>query len=72
MIQRYRGTSWSTCRDSGYHYNITTALGWVAGIDMGGAADCGSGSYRALGFGSFYQGGLWRGSSMVTAAAWLP
>ena len=72
VIQRHGGTSWSTCRDSGYHYNITTALGWVAGIDMGGAADCGSGSYRALGFGSFYQGGLWRGSSMVTAAAWLP
>jgi hypothetical protein len=39
---------------------------------MGAAADCGSGTYRAIGFGSFYQGFLWRGGSLVSPSAWLP
>jgi hypothetical protein len=72
VVQRYGGSSWSSCRDSGYHYNLTTALGWVASIDMGSAADCGSGPYRAFGFGGFYQGGAWRSASLATAAMWLP
>jgi len=72
VIQRYSGAGWSTCRDSGYAYNTFTTFGWVAGIDMGAGADCGSGSYRALGFGSFYQGGLWRTGSLYTPWLWLP
>jgi hypothetical protein len=71
VIQRYGSAGWTTCRDSGYWYNVTTALGWVAGIDMGGAADCGSGSYRATGFGAFYQGGAWRAGSLTTIPLWL-
>ena len=65
QIQRYDG-GWSTCRDSGYRYSTVGANGWLAGLDMGVAADCGSGSYRAWGYGSFYQGGAWRGGSKIT------
>jgi hypothetical protein len=72
VLQRYGGSGWSTCRDSGYLYNTSTAFGWVAGLDMGAGADCGSGSYRAVGYGSFLQGGLWRGGMLYTPLLWLP
>jgi hypothetical protein len=39
---------------------------------MGMAADCGSGSYRAVGTGAFYEGGLWRGGTLFTPYLWLP
>ena len=67
VIQRYNG-GWSTCRDTGYHYSTLTTHGWLAGLDMGIAADCGSGTYRAWGFGAFYQGGAWRSGSLLTPA----
>ena len=63
VIQRYSGTTWSTCRDTGYRYNSSVAFGWVAGVDMGSASDCGSGSYRAVGYGAVFQGGAWRSGS---------
>jgi hypothetical protein len=72
VIQRYGGTGWSTCRDTGFAYNTISAYGWVAGIDMGSGADCGSGSYRAIGSGGFFQGGSWRNASLTTPSAWLP
>lgn len=72
IVQRYGPTGWGTCRDTGYLYNSSVAFGWVSGIDMGTASDCGSGSYRAVGFGAFYQSGLWRGGSFVSPSAWLP
>ena len=72
ILQRYGTTGWSTCRDTGYQYNTSTAFGWVAGMDMGTSADCGSGSYRAIGYGAFYQGGGWRGGGYTTSAAWIP
>lgn len=72
VVQRYGGAGWTTCRDTGYVYNTSTAFGWVAGIDMGASADCGTGSYRAIGYGSFYQGGLWRGGLLYTPLLGLP
>jgi hypothetical protein len=72
ILQRYGASGWTTCRDTGYVYNTSVAFGWVAGVDMGTAADCGSGSYRALGYGSVYQGGGWRGGTYTTPVAWLP
>ena len=72
VIQRYSGSSWSTCRDTGYHYNTSAAFGWVAGLDMGAASDCGGGSYRAIGYGGLFQGGAWRIGSYATTSAWLP
>ena len=72
ILQRYGPSGWATCRDTGYLYNTGAAFGWVAGVDMGTAADCGSGSYRAIGYGSFYQGGGWRGGGYLTPVAWLP
>jgi hypothetical protein len=70
VIQRYSG-GWRICRDSGYWYSTTSATGWLTGIDMGSAADCGIGSYRAWGFGALYQRGAWRGSSLLTPALYL-
>jgi hypothetical protein len=72
MVQRYGAIGWTTCRDTGYVYSSSVAFGWVAGVDMGTASDCGSGSYRAIGYGAFYQGGTWRSGSYVTPSAWLP
>jgi hypothetical protein len=72
VLQRYTAGTWSTCRDSGYHYSSGAAFGWVAGLDMGSAADCGSGSYRAHGYGAFLGAGAWRGGSFLTPYAWLP
>jgi hypothetical protein len=72
IVQRYGASGWITCRDTGYLYNTGAAFGWVAGVDMGTASDCGSGSYRAIGYGAFYQGGGWRGGGYTTPVAWLP
>jgi hypothetical protein len=65
VIQRY-AAGWTTCRDSGYRYSTTVATGWLAGLDMGSLADCGAGTYRAWGFGAFYQGGAWRGGTQYS------
>ena len=70
VIQVY-ASGWTTCRDTGYHYNPGVASGWLAGFDMGAAADCGSGSYRAWGYGGFLQGGAWRLGSLVTTSLTL-
>ena len=71
IVQRYGAGGWVTCRDTGYLYNTSAAFGWVAGVDMGTASDCGSGSYRAIGYGAFYQGGGRRGGGYTTPVAWL-
>ncbi len=72
VIQRYGATGWGTCRDSGYQYNSVVSSGWLAGIDMGVTADCGSGTYRAVGYGSFFQSSAWRTGSLTSAALYLP
>ena len=72
VIQVYRATGWATCRDSGFGYNTVTASGWQVGIAMGATPDCGPGTYRAVGFGSFYEASAWRGGSMSTGALWIP
>lgn len=69
VLQRY-GSSWTTCRDTGFAYNATTAWTLAGGIDMGGAPDCGAGTYRTWGLGQFYQGG-WHGASIVSPSLWL-
>jgi hypothetical protein len=71
LIQVYTGSSWATCRDTGYRYSTLAASGWMASIDMGSVADCGSGSYRAWGYGGFLQGGAWRSGSQVTPSLYL-
>ena len=70
VLQRY-GSSWTTCRDTGYAYSNTTASTLVGGIDMGAAPDCGAGIYRTWGTGQLFQGGAWRGGSLVTPALTL-
>jgi hypothetical protein len=39
---------------------------------MGVSADCGSGTYRAVGYGSFFQSSAWRTGSLTSAALYLP
>lgn len=70
VVQVHDG-AWATCRDSGYLYNTSTTSGWLAGLDMGAAADCGSGTYRAVGFGAFLQGGAWRGGTLVSPSLFI-
>ena len=71
QVQRYNG-GWSTCRDSGFSYSSVTAWSWTVGLDMGGVADCGAGSYRAWGFADVFQGGAWRGSTLISPGLVLP
>ncbi len=70
LLQRF-GSSWTTCRDTGYAYSNTTAWSWVGGIDMGASPDCGAGLYRTWGTGQLYQGGAWRGASLATPALYI-
>jgi hypothetical protein len=67
VLQRF-GTSWTTCRDTGFAYSNTTAWSLVGGVDMGASPDCGVGIYRTWGTGQLYQGGAWRGASLATPA----
>jgi hypothetical protein len=71
VIQAFNG-GWTTCRDSGFSYNTVAAHGWLAGIGMGISPDCGAGTYRAIGFGTFFESSGWRGSSVVSPPLWLP
>jgi len=70
VLQRY-GSSWTTCRDTGYGYNAVNAWTLIGGIGMGSAPDCGAGPYRTWGTGQVYQGGAWHGSSLLSPALWL-
>ena len=69
-LQRY-GSTWTTCRDTGFSYNTTTAWSWVGGIDMGASPDCGAGTYRTWGTGQVYQAGAWRGASVATGGRFI-
>jgi hypothetical protein len=71
VVQRYSSGAWTTCRDSGYQVNSVATDRWIGGVGMGTYADCGQGQYRTLGFGSMYQGGAWRGGSLLSPSLWL-
>jgi hypothetical protein len=71
VLQRY-GSSWTTCRDTGYGTNAVSAWTLVSGVRMGKSADCGPGLYRTLGYGQVYQGGAWHGTTLLTPSMWLP
>ena len=70
VLQRY-GTTWATCRDTGYATNAASAWTLVSGLRMGTSADCGPGYYRTLGYGQVYQGGAWHGTTLLTPAIWM-
>jgi len=71
VLQRY-GTSWGTCRDSGYGTNSGSTWTLVGGLRMGKNADCGPGLYRTLGYAQVYQGGAWHGTTLLTSSMYLP
>jgi hypothetical protein len=66
VIQRWNGSIWATISDSGYQYNNVSGTSWLVGLNMGSVPDGGPGTYRTLGYGSYYQGGAWRGTSRIS------
>jgi hypothetical protein len=70
-LQRWTGSAWQECKDTGYQYSNTSAYSWVVGFNMFGSPDCGNGSYRNIGYGSFYQSGAWRGSSLTSPSLYM-
>lgn len=73
VIQVWNGSSWGTCRDTGWVYNSSSRDLMDVGYNMGTVPDCAQGaSYRVQGYGSMFQGGAWRGASLFTPAVVLP
>ena len=66
LFQKWNGSAWVNCVDSGYSYSSGAMSEWGYGFNMGSAADCGAGTYRVQSFGNMYDGG-WLGSSYITA-----
>jgi hypothetical protein len=71
VIQKWNGAAWVTVQDTGYVYSDVTAWTWVVGKNHGSAPDYGTGTYRNIGFGSFFQGGAWRGTSRTTPSIFM-
>ena len=71
LIQEWTGSAWSNCVDSGFIYSNVSASSWLIGVNMFSVPDCGAGSYRAIGYGSFFQGGAWRGTSRTTTSIYM-
>ena len=60
-----------TVYDSGWRYNSTSSPAMFVHPNMGTVPDYGSGYYRSIGYGSVWQGGAWRGTSLTTAQVWM-
>lgn len=67
----FSGASWQECHDTGYVYSNVSAYSWVVGFNMFSVPDCGNGSYRNIGYGSFYQSGAWRGTSLTSPSLYM-
>lgn len=66
VFEKWNGSSWVTCVNSGYTYSNGAMSEWKRSHNMGATADCGSGSYRVRSYGHMYDGGAWRGGNYVT------
>jgi hypothetical protein len=66
VFQKWNGSSWVTCKDSGYGYSNGAVSEWAQSYNMYTAADCGAGTYRVISYGYMYDGGAWRGSHITT------
>jgi hypothetical protein len=70
-IQRWNGSSWYTCRDTGYTYSNVNAYSWMEGYNMGSTPDCGSGYYRGFGYGHLWESSVWRGGYRISPSIWM-
>jgi hypothetical protein len=71
VLQRWNGSSWVGCQDTGYFYSNTSSYSWMVGFNMFSAPDCGVASYRNWGYGSFYQSGAWRGTYRISPSMYM-
>jgi hypothetical protein len=71
VIQKWNGSVWANVRDTGFIYSNVAASSWLVGFNMFSVPDAGSGTYRAVGYGSFLQGGAWRGTSRTTVGIYM-
>lgn len=69
IFQKWNGSSWVNCVDSGYSYSSGAMSEWMRSYNMYTNADCGAGTYRVLSYGYMYDSG-WRGGYVYTAACY--
>lgn len=69
ILQKWNGSAWVNCKDSGYSYSSGAMSEWARSYNMGTAADCGAGTYRVLSYGHMYDAG-WRGNHIYTATCY--
>ena len=67
--QKWTGSSWSNCVDSGYSYSWGSYSEWKRSYNMYTYADCGAGTYRVKSYGYMYDSG-WRGGIDYTATCY--
>lgn len=65
VIQKWTGSAWTTCVNTGYSYSSGQYSEWGRGFNMYTNADCGSATYRTVGYGYMYDAG-WRGGTAIT------
>lgn len=70
VIQKWTGSSWTDCVNTGYSYSSGSYSEWSKGYNMYTYADCGAASYRVKAYGYMYDQGTWRGGIDYTASCW--
>jgi hypothetical protein len=66
--ERWNGSTWVSCLDTGYTYNPSSAFHMLDVANMGTSPDCGAGLYRAFSWHHVYEGGAWRGGTRTTSS----
>lgn len=61
VVQRWNGSAWTDCRDSGFYYS-SGSWAWMNVTYRFGSAPCGDGYYSTYGYGFVWDGGRWRGN----------
>jgi hypothetical protein len=67
VIQKWTGSAWTTCQNTGYSYSSGQYSEWGRGFNMYTYADCGSATYRTVGYGYMYDA-AWRGGTAITSS----
>lgn len=67
VIQKWTGSAWTTCQNSGYSYSTGQFSEWGRSFNMYNNADCGAANYRTVGYGYMYDAG-WRGGTSITSS----
>jgi len=70
VFEKWNGSSWVTCVNSGYTYSTGPYSEWKRSHNMHQSAECGSGTYRVRSYGHMYDAGQWRGGNYVTVGCY--